>query len=861
MMRKNCFEMAFALCILCGCASDDLMIMYERNGQVAFDVSVIDADSMRIDAGTYATKSTSDDLFLPTSSIDLKNGDSTLFANCATSKVIGLHNEIGGSKTRGVDHTSSFYDSFGVYGYFYDNSTTWSANKSTLTPSASMNGIKVSKSGSRWLSGAYWPASNVQSTFFAYAPYNCTGTSITATSGAPQLTYTVPQDISKQEDLMVSKSAEDVSCTSNSSVPLSFSHALTAIKFIKGTLPSGYTISQISISGVYNQAIMDMDTKTWGSYSTTSGNSYTTTNINDMLLLLPQALPSTAHLSVTVNDGTTSKTFSQSLNGTTIWSAGTEVTYQLSITKITGQFIFTVEPSTTSISSAGGTVTTKVTSYYKFSDNTTTTIGWQGSYFMNGISYTINGDGSTTGETFEINIPANNNDGHTKDLRSRASANSTYTPYNLSNSTGASNVQNTANCYVIGRKGKYSLPLVYGNAIKNSSTNSSAYQTSSFVTHVGHRITNPYIYNNYTGGGTSGTKFQAASAALVWQDAKDLITYIGLSSDKTRLEFTVGDNLQQGNAILAVKDGSGVIMWSWHIWVTYNDTYIYTNTDEITAFDNIHKYKFMPVPIGWCDETFTENNINITVSQTKGSSSSTKTITQEGENIVKGNCPYYQWGRKDPFCPMFVLTKQDKTLYDINGNTLSFQTMAVTTTAGAIQNPDKFILGEASSEVYKFDWNNSLTQQYDLWNASNGTTTSLNYNEVTKSVYDPSPIGFKMPTVNAWTGFTDTGDATTNTSEYNVSGSFNYGYSFHTKPNRQGTLSFWSANGNRFWGTGQTNAVGTAGCYWSAGPHPTTNTEEYYRRASSVLFTVDNVNPTYLDAVAAGWPVRPCLGD
>lgn len=45
------------------------------------------------------------------------------------------------------------------------------------------------------------------------------------------------------------------------------------------------------------------------------------------------------------------------------------------------------------------------------------------------------------------------------------------TPYNLSNSSGEETVENTANCYLVNAPGIYSLPLVYGNGIKNGNFN------------------------------------------------------------------------------------------------------------------------------------------------------------------------------------------------------------------------------------------------------------------------------------------------------------------------------------------------------------------------------------------------------
>ncbi|MDY5237317.1 hypothetical protein, partial [Bacteroides helcogenes] len=46
----------------------------------------------------------------------------------------------------------------------------------------------------------------------------------------------------------------------------------------------------------------------------------------------------------------------------------------------------------------------------------------------------------------------------------------------LANQTnGDSDNENTANCYVVSASGYYSFPLVYGNAIKDGTTNTLAY--------------------------------------------------------------------------------------------------------------------------------------------------------------------------------------------------------------------------------------------------------------------------------------------------------------------------------------------------------------------------------------------------
>ena len=110
--------------------------------------------------------------------------------------------------------------------------------------------------------------------------------------------------------------------------------------------------------------------------------------------------------------------------------------------------------------------------------------------------------------------------------------------YDLSTS-GGTTAMRTANCYVINAPGQYSLPLVYGNAIKDGGTNASAYTSQSsgtyvlktFVNHLDAAITDPYIYNN--------AGCTPLDAVLVWQDEENLVTNVRLSSDKHSLTFDV----------------------------------------------------------------------------------------------------------------------------------------------------------------------------------------------------------------------------------------------------------------------------------------------------------------------------------
>jgi len=79
---------------------------------------------------------------------------------------------------------------------------------------------------------------------------------------------------------------------------------------------------------------------------------------------------------------------------------------------------------------------------------------------------------------------------------------------------------------------------------------------------------------------------------LIWQDAKDLVS--GIKYENNYVSFAVKkETIHNGNAIIAVRDNAGTILWSWHIWVTERDLH----PVEVENFQH-EKYKFLPVNLG-----------------------------------------------------------------------------------------------------------------------------------------------------------------------------------------------------------------------------------------------------------------------
>ena len=370
----------------------------------------------------------------------------------------------------------------------------------------------------------------------------------------------------------------------------------------------------------------------------------------------------------------------------------------------------------------------------------------------------------------------------------------------------------TANCYVIHNPGTYRFPTIYGNAKKNGATNEKAYKSSktgnpnileNFIKADGNPITQPQIEN-------------INNACLIWQDTKDLISEI--KYENNYVSFAVKkETIHNGNAIIAVRNASNEILWSWHIWVTERDL----SSVEVTNFQNV-KYNFLPVNLGWCgfgNEWYAPREVKTRLKQAGGKTADL-TFKSKGEvlnsdyDIKNGNNPYYQWGRKDPMLPGNGLGDTDKTCYPGSPEyKFKYGSEGLNTSdiKEYIRNPHKFNTKQEMDGQY-----------YNLWSTDNDKTDA-NDDVVIKSVYDPSPVGYSLPASNAFTGFTTTGQnvGNGNIGLFNVKGGFDKGWYFYTKPNKQGSTVFFPASGYRYDYAGSLTNVTAYGDYWVAGPNNT----------------------------------------
>ena len=764
----------------------------------------------------------------------------------------------------------NMYDHFGVSAYAYTGD--W--DESRTTPNYFYNAT-ASKSGSDYtLSSAYyWPGASYKMRFFAYAPkgnarYVFSGQ---GQAGSPRISVTVPEEVSQQEDLLVARSSE-LGGNSNTAVALTFNHALTAVRFVCGNDMRGGTVKSVSLKNVYSKGTYNMGTQSWSNVGSPATFSQTldkvTTGTADEALtseaqtfmMVPQTLPDGAQLEVVFTDNSSmDHTLTADLKGT-VWPVGKTVTYKISSSSINWTYTLAVT-SPADFTYEGGTQQYNVTSYRQNTKGVKEAVAWTAQYSEDGgaswsntrpgwlDAFTVSGNGGDTPQSYNATVIAQTgveaNPQHTAALQNASVKGTETVPYNLANQTNGGTVdENTANCYVVSGSGYYCFPLVYGNAIKGGTTNTSAYTStapsgttilSHFINHAGNAITAPYIRNN--------ADCTPAKAELVWQDAPNLVTDIKYNNTGNgNISFTVDKNtIRQGNAIIAIKDAGDNVLWSWHIWVTDEDI---NNAIEITNFQG-KKYKLMSVNLGWCDGSTTNYaERSCKVKFTAGGESQTITVKQASNSITTGgNCTYYQWGRKDPLRPSNGLSNVNKTWYDKDGNahTESPKTENFSTGIACIKN---YIL---KPDVMHSQYSGDNTYA-NLWSADNNVYTANDEN-VIKTIYDPSPVGFKLPPSNVFTGFTTTGNNTSTSSEINGTWDSSLkGWNFYTDSSRN-KIIFFPASGYRNYSNGGASSVGSFGCCWSAVPR-----NQYYGRYQRFLSS--GVYPLNSDSRAYGFGVR-----
>ena len=226
----------------------------------------------------------------------------------------------------------------------------------------------------------------------------------------------------------------------------------------------------------------------------------------------------------------------------------------------------------------------------------------------------------------------------------------------------------TANSYIISRPGQYTFNASYkGNSkVRIGGTPASArvlwesYGTSE--------------YNPYTP--------VIAAASLESRDGEYFVN------------FDTPASLKNGNAVLAVVDAAGTVLWSWHIWVCEG-----FEPDESTQ-----RYK----------------NGTYVMDRNLGATS-----PEPGQ--VESVGLFYQWGRKDPFIGPNGISSASFASSSVSWPSSVLKSATYGTIDYTVKNPMVFIATNAVE-----DW--LVSSDSNLWGAGGG-----------KTMYDPCPEGWRVP--------------------------------------------------------------------------------------------------------------------
>ena len=627
-----------------------------------------------------------------------------------------------------------------------------------------------------WITTTEWPhGSDQKFKVYSISPFepNFTDPTIGSVANAdkvsyataPVLSYTMPDLASQQADIVYAES-EALDPKVSHVITMNYRHLFSGIALAEGSMISGLKVKTVEIKGLYGKGRCDLNggNITWKiedesvkkDYTLTKNytaegryNTLITPSDRAELMVIPQTVPEGATVTVTteLTNGQERK-LTASLAGTKL-ERGVVYWLILSTHAINWRYTLNVSQSTFDTPYNGGTAALTVNSWRTTanSDGSTTTqeaVPFKVEYSVDyGKTWTDNKpdwltnapvyvDGAMSSET---NITTSGQTAETYSHASRLRDKAAVTDYDLSRydiNGKALGAPCTANCYVIHGPGTYRIPCVYGNTLKLGQYNGYAVdgqnesgEGKAFVNYSGTRITE----NNY--------KFTPASAAVVWQSTSGVITNAAVatgSDGMSYITFTVDKtNLQQGNAVIAARNSSGTVMWSWHLWITDatltapNNDFLTQNLGWVSNSDSYYHYPARSVLL-----RITQTNpltdaapVVLTVNQTEGNVDSDPSA---------GSGLYYQWGRKDPFRGSDITEDNSSVISDENQAPLYL----------SIQKPSTPLLyyWYYSSRSYdRYDWN---SDHYNvLWNAR--YSTQQTNTPVEKSVYDPCPYGFRAP--------------------------------------------------------------------------------------------------------------------
>ncbi len=589
-----------------------------------------------------------------------------------------------------------------------------------------------------FLNMSYWPILKDTQTlgFIAYSPYSdvtydedgvMTTTSTTTESGISdvtstdmlhlQLNYNVPTDVANQPDLLVSLPVEQT----EDAVSLTFKHALSTIVFKvqgDGVMP----VKSITFTDIGYQAQMTL---------TYDGNTVESTGVTTYT-----GTPVWSYIEDEDGYPTTIRDMELSIDAGTLVEVYPDE--DLEVINAASGYLMMI-PQTVSASS-------KIV--IEFTDNETRSVRFldkqewiPGGKYNYNINIAFEGEVVDFSDIETVNTLVGNPDGTELE---------------------------TANCYILN-------PPVYTKEqelgtddsddsatttsqsvfTRVSDTRSDATETiygALYYIPITSRINDYYV--EYVDGGTFPSISESWKPQILWYDCnKDpedegIVIKRAAASDDGEERFSVyvpyGYN-NPGNITVGVMSTSGEIVWSWHLWITdYNPYYNYTlgydakATGESKAYaidvegGELHHYRDTENFVSnywnsisyYRDRLIMDRNLG---AWNAGSASYSTTDKTPGL--------FYQFGRKDPMPRGAANYTNVARQFEIVGSTTDMLT--------SIENPLTFYGGATY-------WCTD-TESDRVWGDKN--LTGAKDGEYYKSIFDPSPIGFVVPTLNVWSDF------------------------------------------------------------------------------------------------------------
>jgi hypothetical protein len=277
---------------------------------------------------------------------------------------------------------------------------------------------------------------------------------------------------------------------------------------------------------------------------------------------------------------------------------------------------------------------------------------------------------------------------------------------------------------------------------------------------------------------------------------------------------------------VAVKDASNHILWSWHLWVTEYDPDQWIKSGSLATPGQTYQVSGGQV-----------ENYGTTVWQSGGLLYGKMMMDRTLGALKRGDAVtpytrgmlYYEFGRKDPFPASLNGTD---TIQFASGRVFRTQKGGAKLIVNAVLNPTTYYLqytGTPPSRSWTSDASSTLTSMTYLWYDSNAIMTGeTSPNNLKKSIYDPCPLGWRLPetgieqNTSPWENFTMTD---LNNYAYGFTGHRSFNNNYVEDLGTPGSVWYdgkWHEGYGNTYPTDDKRKHALTGHYWSAVPQART---------------------------------------